>query len=439
MVMLDEQPALGGESFRVDPFVQLAFVHESLDDLASADLAQLDDEWLAQLVVSIERVKVRIDAATIVVAAEAERRHAGRDHGFFTTRAFIQHHGRLSGPEARQRMQIHRMFTLLPDWRRAAESGNTNLGDAQLRLMARVASNPRIHDALVIESLDLLADAETLPYDQFERRLRDFERSADFDGARRAAERAHDTRDTRIRQQPDGSWKLAARFGSLQGAEINDILAHFNDAQFRADWEQARLLHGDDTTVGDLERTEPQRRADALHNALLQAASSPGAGLAPLPCLDVLIDETTLEAVLSGQPVDPHHYRDMVCRTTNGDPVDVTEAASLALWARVRRVVRNSAGVVTELGRRSRVFRGANRDAATLLTDRCIWPGCDRQLRHCQVDHNVAWAQHGTTDPDNGGPMCGPHNRLKHRAGFSVERLSDGSWLILDARRRAVS
>ncbi len=57
----------------------------------------------------------------------------------------------------------------------------------------------------------------------------------------------------------------------------------------------------------------------------------------------------------------------MVCRTENGDEIDVSEAAALALYAHVRRVVHNGARVVTELGRKSRVFRGGNREAATLL------------------------------------------------------------------------
>ena len=52
MVMLDEQSGASGTA-RTDPFIQLAFVHEALDDYAEADLAQLDDEWLAQLFTSI--------------------------------------------------------------------------------------------------------------------------------------------------------------------------------------------------------------------------------------------------------------------------------------------------------------------------------------------------------------------------------------------------
>jgi hypothetical protein len=438
--MLDEPTGGSGGSgtVRTDPFIQVAFVHEALDDYAEADLAQLDDEWLAQLFTSLERVKVRVDAAVVAAAAEAERRGPKRDQGFSSTRSYIKHHARLSGPEARARMQLHRMFELLPGWKAAAESGNTNLGDDQLRLMARVAANPRIRTALAEVADELLTDAEIMSYDAFARRLRDFERSVDCDGAKAAAEQAHDARDTVMRQQPDGSWRLSARFGSLQGAEINEVLAHFNQAQFESDWAEAKERLGDDVTFDDLGRIEPQRRADALHAALLGGAANPGGGRAPLPCLNVLIDEATLEAALTGRPLDWRQYPTMVCRTQNGDEIDVSEAAALALYAHVRRVVHNGAKVVTELGRKSRVFRGNNREAATLLTDRCIWPGCDRQVRTCQVDHNVAWMHDGATDPDNGAVMCGMHNRLKHRGRFRAFRRPDGDWLILDADNEPV-
>jgi hypothetical protein len=437
MVMLDEHPG-PPDTVGTDPFIQLAFVHEALDDYAEADLTQLDDEWLAQLFTSLERVKVRVDAAVVGAAAEAERRGPRREQGFSSTRSYIKHHGRLSGPEARARMQVHRLFELLPEWKAAAESGNTNLGDDQLRLMARTAANPRLHHALVEASNDLLTDAEIMSYDAFARRLRDFERSIDSDGAKAVAEKAHESRDAVVRQQPDGSWRLTARFGSLQGAEVNEVLAHFNEAQFESDWADAKEQLGAEVAFGDLTRGEPQRRADALHSALLAASANPGDGRAPLPCLNVLIDETTLEAVLTGRPLDPQRYPTMVCRTENGHEIDVSEAAALALYAHVRRVVHDGAKVVTELGRRSRVFRGNNREAATLLTDRCIWPGCDRQVRHCQVDHNVAWMQHGATDPDNAAVMCGSHNRLKHRGRFRTFRRPNGEWLILDADNEPV-
>ncbi len=438
MVLIDARPSgtapVGGPGSGIDPFVQLAFVHDALDDLALADLHQPDDDWLAQLVKSTEVLKARIEAVTTTVADEIERRAPElREKGFFTTKSYLKHHGLLSGPEAHIRMQVNRMFDLLPDWKHTAHTGNSTLGVDQIRLMARVAANPRIHDALVAVSNDLLDDAQSLPYDVFEQYLRNFARLADPDATQTLAERNHASRDVTIRQLRDGSWRLNARFGSLQGAEIEEILAHHNHAEFETDWATAKQRSGvEQPAFSSLDRTEPQRRADALHHALLRAATSPTNGAAPLPCLNVLIDETTLETTITGAASDPSRYRTMVCRTQNGNIIDTTEAASIALFEHIRRVVHDTASVIIDLGRKSRLFRGNNRDAALLLTDRCIWPGCDRQVRHCQADHNIEWQHEGATAPDNANGMCGRHNRLKTTHRYRPRRHPDGTWTIHD-------
>ena len=66
------------------------------------------------------------------------------------------------------------------------------------------------------------------------------------------------------------------------------------------------------------------------------------------------------------------------------------------------------------------------------------WPGFWRSPHdhcddHCDdhhdthIDHTRAWADGGTTSPDNGGPACGRHNRIKTR-GYTTHRHPDGHW-----------
>jgi hypothetical protein len=50
-----------------------------------------------------------------------------------------------------------------------------------------------------------------------------------------------------------------------------------------------------------------------------------------------------------------------------------------ALTGHVRRVVFDVAGVVIDLGRRSRLFTGSSRDAVMLGDRWCLWPGCDQR------------------------------------------------------------
>ena len=423
-----------------DPFVQLALVNGAVTDLMCAEVGSLDESWFARYVKSLDEVRARIDALVVDAAGECERRGHDRANGFFTSTSWITHHVGVPRVEARARIQVSRLFELLRCWSVAAHAGE--VGVEQTRLMARVAANPRIHDALIEHGERLLDDAIVSPFDVFERLVRNFVRLADPDGASGDAERGHGRRDVTMRQKPGGEWVLAGRFGSLQGAEFNEIFAHFVHAEWATDWAEAQQRLGDAIAIGDLERSEPQRRADALCAALLAAAQAPGAGVGvrvgPLPTLNVLIDETTLQETVTDVVPDPGRYRDMVCRTQSGAELDVSEAASLVLWAHLRRVVHDGAGVVIDLGRRQRLFTGSARDAALLLADRCSWPGCDRNVRVCQVDHSVGWRAHGATVPRNGGPMCGPHNLLKHRGNFTTHRDHHGHWTIRDTHRNPI-
>lgn len=145
------------------------------------------------------------------------------------------------------------------------------------------------------------------------------------------------------------------------------------------------------------------------------------------------MDDRTLWSEVTGAPYDPARYRDTVCRTQSGAEIDLSEAAGIAWWGRIRRVLRDSANVVIEMGRKSRLFRGSGREAGMLLEDHCVWPGCDRPVTFCQADHSQGWKAHGCTVPRNCGPLCGAHNRLRDRGDFTVERLSDGRWFTRDA------
>jgi hypothetical protein len=61
------------------------------------------------------------------------------------------------------------------------------------------------------------------------------------------------------------------------------------------------------------------------------------------------------------------------------------------------------------------------------LFHRCTHPGCRVRAGRCEVDHLVDWQHGGETRPDNGGPRCGRHNRLRNK-GFKVERDRLGHW-----------
>jgi len=111
-----------------------------------------------------------------------------------------------------------------------------------------------------------------------------------------------------------------------------------------------------------------------------------------------------------------------MCNLSTGAAIHPSVALRALLTGHVRRVVVDSANVVTELGTRRRVFTGAAREAALLLSNFCDHAGCEIRARHGQVDHMIGWAEGGTTSQHNAQSRCGPHNRFKHREGWRTKR-----------------
>jgi hypothetical protein len=394
-------------------------------DPAAFDAAEMR-AWLE----GVERTRRSVEAAAVAAAGAVDRSNPFREQGFFTAKSVVKHMCRLSGPEAHRRVQTARLHAGLPAWGDAEVDGQ--VGVAQSELMARVVANPRVPAEIVErDSPALLDDAIELSYDDFERHVRTWEALADPDGDRARNDRQHANRDVRLRPRPEGGWTIAGDLSELAGCEFMEIFSWFCEAEWQADWADARNRLGEAAGTADLGRTEPQRRADALLAMARAAASTPPDAQPPRPTANVLIDHESFEAHLRGETPDPATYRSVVVRTQTGRRLHPDDAVNAALIGHIRRVVYDSSGTVIDLGRRSRLFRGSSRDAVMLLFTSCVWIGCDRPVAWCDADHSLGWKAHGATVPRNGGPLCGGHNHLKER-GFRVFRDDDGDWHVID-------
>ncbi|MDW3213320.1 MAG: HNH endonuclease signature motif containing protein [Ilumatobacteraceae bacterium] len=136
----------------------------------------------------------------------------------------------------------------------------------------------------------------------------------------------------------------------------------------------------------------------------------------------VSLDEMVGE-LAGGSADDPAALLDRRCETAEGTQIHPTLLLRALLTGHVRRVVVDTDGVVTDLGRRSRLFTGSAREAAKLLVRTCSHPGCSVPSRFAQVDHIEEWADgNGSTDQYNSAVSCGGHNRFKHRQRWKTRR-----------------
>jgi hypothetical protein len=245
---------------------------------------------------------------------------------------------------------------------------------------------------------------------------------------------------------------------------MHSIFQAFVEAEFQADWAEARAIHGDATTVAHLARSYDQRDADAIARIFELAANAHAAapGGAPIDTT-ILFDRATFERELrraagldleprpdpglepepgdtpdgdgaadddepggasepGGEPGRGIGFR---CETPDGHPVDPTEAFANALTGRVRRAVVGWDGVVLDQSGLHRLFTGALRAAVLISRTTCYWPGCNQPTSRCQTDHLNPRRTGGRTNPDNGAPCCGRHNRLKEH-GYTVRRDDHG-------------
>ena len=144
--------------------------------------------------------------------------------------------------------------------------------------------------------------------------------------------------------------------------------------------------------------------------------------------------QCTLTALITGiRPDADPSDQSCRCSTVDGYPVEPTEAVAASLVGKLRRVVIGADSVVIDLGRSVRLFTGLARLAAQLANTECFWPGCHVPVSQCQIDHLVPFSERddggggGRTNPGNGGPACGKHNRHKEH-GYTVWRDTHGRW-----------
>src|SRR5690606_9650673 len=254
----------------------------------------------------VEAARRRLDAATDRVAGFVDRSGAFGVDGHGSAKAALAHLGRLPGAEAHARVRTARALVGLPAV--AAAYARGEIPTAHVRLIVRVASNPRVREFLADADPIFAEQAGCEPYDAFRAWLRQWESLADADGAARDAERTHERRTASVVENAaDGSTELSGRFGALQGAAMREIFERFVDAELHADWADARAKLGDTATAADLARSPAQRNADALFAIFRRAAAAPADGNSPVPLVNIVIDQASFDEALrhataGGQP-----------------------------------------------------------------------------------------------------------------------------------------
>lgn len=435
---------------------------ELVDELMGRSASELDDHVRA-----LELDRRRIDAELAAAVGEVDRRRMYLDDGHRSTKGYLRATCNWSHHEAGRVRRLGTAAAAVPGLGEALYTGR--IGTPQADELAAAHANPRVRARLVEFAPLLLDQAERLRFDEFRACVRRFVVLADLEGAHRDLDESIAKRRVHL-STVNGSLHLDAAGGDpLVNAELDAIFRRFTEREFQADVAARRAEFGDRADEHPLPRTAAQRSYDAFV-ALMQHAvtnlDAGGSAKTSEPLVNILVDQHTWatllanaglapDSTLAGEPVDPFtgvaepddllddlladagdcgdvggppdagepgHGDGPRCETSTGVVLHPHEVLRAALAGHIRRVVLGTPSVITNMGRKSRLFTGAAREAAKLLITHCDHPGCDLPADICQVDHAIEWSADGLTDQDNAGVRCGSHNRFKHRQRWRTRR-----------------
>jgi hypothetical protein len=284
---------------------------------------------------------------------------------------------------------------------------------------------------------ELLNEAEREEHDRFRRDVERLVLIHDTSAKTRHAA-AHDNREATFGMGEAGG-RLVATFGSLDAARNREILDKERERQFDKDWEWTVATYGEKAACPALmPRTDAQRAADAVTAIFNRGAAASPDAKPPTLVNNVLIDWHTFSEWMMRRDLFPERHVDPFedptplvtqrrCETGEGVLVGPDTVLQHILEGYVRFVVLDETGVPIRWGRRRRLFTGAVREAVMSLSPRCTHRGCRIRSGSCEADHLRPWCEGGHTDPTNGGPGCGRHNRDGNR-GFRRRRDRRGRW-----------
>ena len=408
-------------------------ISDVIEHCLGEDPAALDD-YARDLICQSRRIEAELAAVLAVIDA---RRDFEAD-GHRSLHSYIKATVNCGAGEATRLVRRAHLANEEPAVADTWRAGH--IGTAQADRLARASQHRRAGASFRDHRERLLDDAEHLDYKSFETVTSRFELLADIDGAH-ADDRANiEGRTATVIETADGVSISAHGGDAFQAAEMAAVFAQACHDEFLADCEQRRNQHGDNAQAHPLPRTAAQRSLDALHQIFMAYVTAPADGKRPEPIVNIICDAATAGTVLHQHGLvdtptvfgdtDPDLF-DRRCETSTGTVVHPDLAVLAMLTGRVRRVIIDSNSVVVDLGRTQRLFTGNSRDAAQLMVARCSARGCDIPARYCDIDHLQPASQRGPTNQANATPLCGRHNRHKHRSRLRAKRTANGDTRLL--------
>lgn len=381
-------------------------VDDELASVGDVALWSMPEVEAAEVLVTLTRVRSRLDAFLLRVLHHAEAVGVGSDSGARSAAAWWAHETRATRAEA---ARLTRMARALEDHGSVA----TALGAGEVRTdQARVVVD--VVDGLPDDLPEGVAAAAeewllAAAREHDAKALRVLGRrvlevvdpaAADAEEARRLKSEEADARATAsFSMVDDGHGRCHGRFTvpALHGAMLRKQLLALAAPGRRPD-----------DGAGDGGRLPTRHR---MGLAFLDYVEARAGGTVPRSggvsaTVVVTLDLDTLMGGLRAASLD------------TGERISAGEARRLACRAGIIPVVLGGPSVVLDVGRRRRLHSEPQRIALGLRDGGCTAAGCDLPPGLCHAHHDVPWSRGGGTSLANGRLLCPRHHRLVHDPAF---------------------
>lgn len=357
---------------------KLPIIIPLLEEKETAPIDELDDQILL-----LEAARHRLDVEWTELVGVFEEREGHRVHGYPSMVAYLKHRARMAASRANRYVSIARAArkfrATLASWKYRQIS--TDQAELLFKASDRMPDEYPDAEATLLE---VAGDS----VEETKRILEYWRNRVDRPGIEADIEVQMD------RRRLDWTWRAN---GMIEGEFALTSLA--GEGLITAlDALTPPLANGD-------RRTPSQRRHDALEDlayGYLEGADTPDVG-GEKPHVTVFVDSESLEGIPGG-----------LHETESGHVLNVDTIRQLSCDSSITRLVWKGKSEVLDVGRRTRIIPTALRRAVIARDRHCVWKGCSRSPRWCDVHHLVSWADGGETKLSNLVLLCRYHHTLVH-------------------------
>ncbi len=365
-------------------------------------LAKQPAEELGQVIIDCRTASDGLEACSAEAIRRFEKAGGYKADGSLGMVPWMRVNGKLTGAAAAERVETARQLGSLPKTEEALARGE--IGYQHAVAMAKAAEHVGAAAVRRAEG-KLLEAAQSMDPGAFVTVAKDFEHRVDADAALTEANRAHERRYLSIGEPVNGLARIEGQLVPEAAAIVRTAIEPY-----------MKPRKGDDRSGG-------QRAHDALVQALSTraGASHPSGtatnGTGPRP---LLIIKTTVDTLagIAGAPAGQLEW---------GGTIPAETVRRLACDSAITRI--NGLGELeNEITHAARTVPPSTRRSLVARDGHCVFPGCDRPAPWCAGHHLKFWSDGGPTKLDNLALVCGPHHRMVHEEGWTLER-KDGRWV----------